>query len=72
MAAPSRAILSVIVPLAALWLIAIHQQGITLAHLAVKILHAQLLAAFGPLTKVVYRRQETGVFEDFDFPLEGG
>ena len=47
--APAGAVVGIVIPLATLGLIGIHQNPITLAHIAIKILHAQLFAARSPV-----------------------
>ena len=47
--APAGAVVGIVVPLATLGLVGVHQEPIALAHVAIEILHAQLFAARSPV-----------------------
>ena len=47
--APAGAVVGIVIPLATLGLIGIHQNPVTLAHIAIEILHAQLFAPRSPV-----------------------
>ena len=64
LAPPAGAIVRIVIPLAALWLVGIHQQAIALAHVAIEILHAQLFSTRRPIRKVLPRREEPAVLQD--------
>ena len=51
----------VVIPLAALRLVAIHQDARLLAHQPIEILHAEFLAPLGPILEFRLGRDETGV-----------
>ena len=61
---PALAVLRVVVPLAALRAtVAVEQYSVAFAHLAVEILHTQLLAAFCPGCKILIGREEAIVWQ---------
>ena len=64
LAPPAGAIVRIVIPLATLWLVDIHQQAIALAHVAIEILHAQLFSTRRPVGKVLPRREEPAVLQD--------
>ena len=49
LAPPAGAVVGIVVPLATLGLVGVHQEPIALAHVAIEILHAQLFAPGGPV-----------------------
>ena len=65
------AVVVIVVPLAALGVIAVHEDVIAAAHLAVEEFHAELFAAFGPAREIFGAAEETVVGEDFDGGAEG-
>ena len=52
------AVVMVVIPLAALGLVAIHQKARLAAHIAVEIFHPQLFAPFGPSREIRMRRDK--------------
>ncbi len=64
------AVVGVIVPLAAGRLIILHEIARCLAHLAVKVLHAQDLAVFGPACERLARTKKARVLAQLDLDIE--
>ena len=64
------AVLRIIVPLPAGWIIAVHQQAGLAAHLAVEIFHTELFAAIRPGGELVLGAQEPAVGENLDVVLK--
>ena len=58
---PARAVIGVVVPFASRGLVAFHQQSVALAHIAIEVLHPQLLSPVCPVRKILLRCQKARI-----------
>ena len=61
---PTNAVIAVVIPFATAGLRAVQQHAVLATHVAIEILHSQLLATGSPLLELIVTRQKSAVFEN--------